>query len=84
MVNVKQGTGKAFKLSLDPKTSQFHFKVGANKIPAYPIMNAMGITDDNLEQAWGKEILNKNKSVNIQRSLNTAYKQFFNKQVNDV
>lgn len=78
-VNVKQGTGTQFKLQFDPTTAVFNFRAGGRKVPAYPVMKAMGISDERLKQAWGEDILNKNRNVNEKRALNNAYEVFIPK-----
>ena len=75
-VNVKQGTGTQFKIQFDPATAQFHVRAGGRKIPAYPFMKAMGVTDEDLKAAWGEDILNKNKVANEKRAVDSAHKVF--------
>lgn len=83
LVNVKQGTGTQFKLQFDPETAQFNFKAGGRKIPAYPVLKAMGVTDDQLKANWGENILNKNRVVNEKRVLNSAYEVFIPKHLKE-
>lgn len=83
LVNVKQGTGTQFKLQFDPQTAQFDFRAGGRKVPAYPVLKAMGVTDDQLKASWGEDILNNNKVVNEKRVLNSAYEVFIPKHLKD-
>jgi DNA-directed RNA polymerase subunit beta len=83
LVNVKQGTGTQFKLQFDPETAQFNFKAGGRKVPAYPVLKAMGVTDDQLKANWGEDILNKNRVVNEKRAINSAYEVFIPKHLKD-
>jgi DNA-directed RNA polymerase beta subunit len=53
----------AFDLVFHPETKQFVMEYNDSKIPLYPIMKAMGVSDASLEQAWGKEILAVNKAA---------------------
>ena len=62
--NVKPGTGQSFRIVMDPKTGIFNFNLGQSNVSLYPILGAMGITDKELEQAWGKELLEINKPKN--------------------
>ena len=53
------------------------FKVARKKptsIAAYPILKAMGVDDDALEKAWGKDILEANKKA---RGVDTALEAFY-------
>jgi len=81
-VNVEHGTGNAFKMMFDPKSSEFYFKVGNRKIGAYPVMNALGVKDDDLKKAWGDDIFNKNKVGNYNKALHSAFDAFITKQNN--
>ena len=82
-VNVKQGTGTQFKLRFDPETAQFNFRAAGRKVPAYPIMKAMGISDDELKSAWGEDILNKNKTGNEKKAMHSAYEVFIPKYLKE-
>ena len=74
--NVAQGTGTQFKLRMDPKTAKFYFRAKGRKINAYPVLRELGTTDEELEKAWGKDILNRNKVTSSTRDLNAAYEVF--------
>ena len=78
-VNVKQGTGTQFKLQFDPETAQFNFRAGGRKVPAYPVLKAMGVDDNKLKSVWGEDILNKNKVINEKRVMHSAYEVFIPK-----
>ena len=68
-------TKKEFKILLDPATKQFSMNRGKSKaIPVYPLMKAMGIDDDSLEQKWGKEVFAANKQA---RGLSGALEKFY-------
>jgi len=54
----------------DPKSRKFQLKHGGSKPPLYPILKAVGVDDDALQQAWGKEILNANKTTPNGKALN--------------
>lgn len=68
-------TKKEFKILFDPATKQFNMNRGKSKaIPVYPLMKALGIDDDTLEQKWGKEIFAANKQA---RGLQGALDKFY-------
>jgi DNA-directed RNA polymerase beta subunit len=57
-------TKKEFKILFDPATKEFVMNRGkSKKIPVYPLMKALGVDDDTLEQKWGKEIFAANKQT---------------------
>jgi hypothetical protein len=53
--------GNGFSIFLDRKKKQFLLQQGSTNIPLYPIIHSMGVTDEDLEKTWGKEILAANK-----------------------
>lgn len=53
-----------FDIAFDPKDQVFRVKRGkSEKIAAYPIIKAMGVSDDELEKRWGKDVLSANKTA---------------------
>lgn len=60
-VNTKPGTGVMFRLVFEPETALFYLKMGTRRLPFYPIATRMGLTDRQMQTAWGDEVFNKNK-----------------------
>jgi len=53
----------SFDIVFHPDKKQFVFNWGKSNLPLYPILHAAGMTDPELERAWGKDILEANKDV---------------------
>jgi len=66
--------GRAFDLLFDPSSKQFAMEYGKATLPLYPIMKVMGVDDDTLERAWGKEVLAANKNA---RGASGAVERFY-------
>lgn len=65
----------SFDLLLDPKDKQFKLVYNKSRLPLYPIMKAMGVADSDLETAWGKDILEANRSARgVAGTLERLYK----------
>ena len=64
----------AFDLLFDPGSKQFHMEYNKSKLPLYPVMRAMGVSDGDLEQTWGKEIFEANRAA---RGAGGAVERFF-------
>ena len=75
-VNVAPGTGHAFKVSFDPASAEFSILARNRKIKLYPVLNAIGVPDSMMEEAWGKDILNKNKVGEPLRAVKSAFQTF--------
>jgi DNA-directed RNA polymerase beta subunit/DNA-directed RNA polymerase beta' subunit len=57
----KKPTGKNFSVKLDPDLKKFTIKLDGAHVPLYPVLKAAGVSDDQIEQSWGKEIFAANK-----------------------
>lgn len=60
-VNVVPGTGVGGKVIFYPDRALFVYQVGTTQIKLYGLLRDMGVSDTEMEKAWGKEILLKNK-----------------------
>jgi DNA-directed RNA polymerase subunit beta' len=71
--------GDNFDMGFDPKskkmTVKFHGRGGGN-IALYPLLKAMGIDDDAIEDAWGKEIFSANRAAKQEKELNKFHKSY--------
>jgi DNA-directed RNA polymerase beta subunit len=62
-VNPKPGSGTAFRMFMDPDKGVFYMKHRGNKVPLYPVLRAMGKTDEEIGKAWGPNILERNQRM---------------------
>ena len=60
-VNVKAGTGSGGKVIFFPDKALFIYQVGTTRIKLYGLLHSLGISDKEMEEAWGPEIFLKNK-----------------------
>lgn len=77
--NVKAGTGRTFRVWLEPKTGVFKVNIGQSNIPLYPLMQSMGVKDTELSKAWGGEILAANAAARQQQAIEKYYERFTRK-----
>jgi len=59
--NTLPGKGRGFRMALMPDTGKFVVEIGQSVAPAYPMFRALGVTDDELEKTWGKDLLASSK-----------------------
>ena len=52
---------KRLEILYNPIDSKYEVKMGQGKIPLYPLLNALGVTDDQMRKEWGADILAANK-----------------------
>ena len=71
--NMEKGIdGRGFSVKLDRLSKKFSLKLDSAHLPLYPILKSLGVSDDQLEHQWGKEIFAANKPKNdakFQKSL---------------
>lgn len=73
--NVLPGTGRAFRIHMDPETGIFKTQIGQAHLPLYPILKSMGVTDEQLKTAWGKELLSANQAKDDGKTLEKLYQR---------
>lgn len=71
--NVRPGTGGAFRVQFNPETTQYKMAIKGGEVHLYSLLHDMGVSDEDLEQRWGKEILEQNKAKYDSRTLDKAY-----------
>lgn len=59
--NVKKGTGAGFNMRFVPSKGIFQINRGTANAPAYTVLSDLGVTDDQMKEAWGQELFNTNK-----------------------
>lgn len=66
----------SFDIVFHPDKKLFEVQYGASKahLPLYPLMQAMGVSDADMQKTWGKEIYEANKDV---RGVSTAVERFY-------
>lgn len=58
--NTQPGTGRGFRIHLEPETGLFKLQIGQSTTRLYPLLRALGVSDDSLKQAWGDELFKAN------------------------
>lgn len=72
-VNVKPGTGPSFRIHLEPQTGVFRLGVGQSNLKLYPILRAMGASDEDIAKHWGNDLLARNVEAEDPRAVSRAF-----------
>lgn len=64
----------SFDVTFDDESKEFRVEYGKAKLPLYPILQTLGVTDTELEKTWGKDILKANQTA---RKAGSTVDQFF-------
>jgi len=75
-VNARQGTGRSHRYVLEPETGHFSVHVEGAKIPLVPLLTSLGVTRDQMESAWGKELTDKNFAKQDPKAIGKFYDRF--------
>ncbi len=75
-MNVKPGTGRMFRVGFEPVTAQYRLKMQSSNLHLYSLLRDLGVDDDDLEQRWGKPILDSNRAKYDKRVFNKAFEKF--------
>lgn len=76
--NIRKGTGAGFNMKLVPNTGIFQINRGTANCPAYTVFKDMGISDQQMEAAWGKELFDKNKAAGEGERARLAANRIYN------
>lgn len=71
--NVRPGTGNAFRIQLNPETAQYKFSIAGSELHLYSLLHDIGVSDERMEEGWGKDMLEQNKENYDARVLEKAY-----------
>lgn len=76
--NIQKGSGSGFNMRLLPKTGVFQISRGTQNAPAYTVFHDMGISDDQMREAWGDELFEKNKEAGSGEKARIAADKIYN------
>ena len=76
--NIQKGTGAGFNMFLQPNTGIFKIKRDTTSAPAYTVLHDMGVTDDQMKEAWGQELFDKNKAAGSDEKAIAAASKIYN------
>ena len=77
------GTGPSMRLSMEPDTGVYRTSIGQSQIKLYPVLNALGVKDEDLTKLWGPEILKANQLAYDKQALGKFYTKFMGKRVDE-
>lgn len=71
--------GPNFEVQFAPEKLKLNVKIGTNTIPMYPLMKALGVDDDAMQKALGKQVLSANKEPPGRQTSETYFDQSIHK-----
>jgi len=78
-VNPERGKGKAFRVNLEPKTGLLKLEIGGARLSLYSLFKDLGISEEEMREAWGDEIYDMNRKKYDARVFNKAYERLVSK-----
>ena len=80
-VNLLPGTGRSFRLFMEPSTGLFKFQLGQGQVPAYPVLKALGATDQDMAEYWGDDLAKVNAAKFRDFNLEKVYPRFADSKI---
>lgn len=67
--------GNPFRMTMDPESGHFHLEYQTSKIPLYPILNKLGVSDKEMSANWNPKLVeaNRNKFAKIDQHFDKLY-----------
>lgn len=78
--NVANGLG--FRIGLDRETGALNMSIGQGHVPLYPVLHALGVSDDDMRKSWGNEVANVNIGKFDPRALDKVYARYAGRKAN--
>ena len=72
--NVANGLG--FRIGLNRETGALNMSVGQGHVPLYPILRALGVSNEDIQKSWGREVAAVNVSQLEPRALDKVYARY--------
>lgn len=72
--NVANGLG--FRIGLNKETGALNMSVGQGHVPLYPILRAMGVSDEDIRKSWGDAVTTANVGRVDHRALDKVYARY--------
>lgn len=72
--NVANGLG--FRIGLDRETGALNMSVGQGHVPLYPVLRAIGVSDEEIRKSWGNEVTSVNVGKMDPRALDKVYARY--------
>lgn len=73
--NTRVGTGRPFRVALDPETAQFRLRVKGSDLHLYSVLKDAGVPDEDMIEAWGEEVWKMNSGRYDVRAAKKAYEK---------
>jgi DNA-directed RNA polymerase subunit beta len=74
------GTGRSFRIFLEPDSGVFKFMVGQGTVTAYPVLKALGVSDEDMQSSWGEQLWRVNQAKARDVDLKKAAEKFANRK----
>lgn len=81
--NPRPGSGLGFRVGLEPATGQFRLRAQGSNIHLYSLLKRLGADDKQLEEAWGKDLLEMNRQKFDPKALQSAYQKLVPRRLQD-
>lgn len=68
--------GENFRINMSPEKGHLYMQYGSSKIPLYPVLRGLGVTDSQLKKSWGEGVVDINRGA-FNRQRESALKRLY-------
>lgn len=72
------GKGENFRIEMNPEKGHLYVQYGSSRIPLYPILRGLGVTDTQIKKQWGDGVTDVNKAA-FQKQQDTSIKKLYDR-----
>jgi DNA-directed RNA polymerase beta subunit len=76
-INIESGSGIGGKVILNPQNQTLYYQIQNSKYHLYSLLHDLGHTDKELEECWGKDLLNRNRNSYSEKEIDKLYQKLF-------
>lgn len=74
-INTKSGTGPSMRVFMEPETGVYRVQVDKSNIKLYPVLRALGVSDEALQASWGDKVLKENQDAFDRKAFDKFYEK---------
>ena len=78
--NVENGLG--FRIGLNKETGALNMSVGQGHVQLYPVLRALGVSDEDIRKSWGNEVTSVNVGQFDPRAVDKLYSRYAGRKAN--
>lgn len=72
--------GENFRIEMNPEKGHLYVQYGSSRIPLYPMLRGLGVTDSQIKKQWGEGVVDINKAA-FQKQQDSSIKKLYERLI---